>query len=180
MSEESTVKTYGKKVVLTTWTILIWIMRSPTMFMLVVGFSVGYYFGFQSGKASVLPRAVKAETALRDLQTEMAKAVERAALKQVEIRDDIRRRYDDQNIKMDAINLRLRDLRSDVRLCAADSVMPVPTATPGANPEENTGQPRAADVVLQELAAQIARQCDGTAIQLNALIDWLNTTRASE
>ena len=167
-----------KRAVLTGWTVLIWIFRSPTMLMLIVGFGLGYYGGWQAGKASALPRAVKAETALRDLQTEMAKAIEAAAVKQVEIRDDLRRRYEDQNIKMDAINLRLRDLRSDVSLCSAESVMPIPTATPGANPEENTGQPRAADVVLQELAAQIARQCDGTAIQLNALIDWIERTRA--
>lgn len=150
------------------------------MLMLVVGFGFGYYGGWQAGKASALPRAIKAETELRDLRTEMAKAIEAAAVKQVEIRDDIRRRYEDQNIKMDAINLRLRDLRSDVSLCNSESVMPVPTATPGANPEENTGQPRAADVVLQELAAQIARQCDGTAIQLNALIDWINQTRGND
>lgn len=176
-NEESAVKTYGKKVVLTTWTILIWIFRSPTMLMLIIGFGLGYYGGWQAGKASALPRAIKAETALRDLQTEMAKAIERAAVKQVEIRDDIRRQYEDQNIKMDALNLRLRDLRAGVSLCASNSVMPIPPSTPGANPEENTGQPRAADVVLQELAAQIARQCDGTTVQLNALIDWINKTR---
>ena len=179
-NEEPAVKTYGKKVVLTTWTILIWIMRSPTMLMLVVGFSVGYYFGFQSGKGSVLPRAVKAEQALVDFKAEIGKAIEHAAIKQVFIRDQVRREFDDAQIKLDAINLRLRDLRSDVSLCASDSVMPIPTATPGANPEENTGQPRAADVVLQELAAQIARQCDGTTVQLNALIDWLNATRSDQ
>jgi len=134
MSEESTVKTYGKKIVLTTWTILIWIMRSPTMLMLVIGFGVGYYFGFQSGKGSVLPRAVRAEQALVDFKVEIGKALEQAAIKQVFIRDEVRRQYDDQNIKMDAINLRLRDLRAGVSLCASDSVMPIPTATPGARP----------------------------------------------
>ena len=178
-NEESAVKTYGKKVVLTTWTILIWIMRSPTMLMLVVGFGTGYYFGFQSGKASVLPRTVKAEKDLMELQAGMTKALERSAVAQIAIRDSIRRQHDDQQIKLDALNLHLADVRRDVRLCEQQSVMPVPPATPGANPEENTGQPRAADVVLQELAAQIARQCDGTAIQLNALIDWIERTRGN-
>lgn len=178
MTEEK--PNYPKKIVLTVWTVLIWIMRSPTMLMLVVGFSLGYWGGWQAGNASALPRAVRAETALRDLQTEMAKAVERAALKQVEIRDEVRAQYEDQNIKMDALNLRLSDMRRDVRLCSSQSVMPVPPTTPGANPEENTGQPRPADVVLQELVADIARKCDGTTIQLNALIDWINNTRATE
>jgi len=177
MTEEATSKLPIKKIALTTWTVILWIFRSPTLLTLVVGGFLGYYIGYNTGKASALPRAVKAETALRDLQTEMAKAVERAALKQVEIRDDIRRQYEDQNIKMDALNLRLRDLRAGVSLCASDSVMPIPPTTPGANPEENSGQSRPADVVLQELVAQIARQCDGTTIQLNALIDWINKTR---
>ena len=150
------------------------------MLMLVVGFSLGYYGGWQAGKASALPRAVRAEKALSDLQTEMAKAIESAAVKQIEIRDEIRRQTSDANIKMDAINLRLRDMRRDVRLCESESVMPIPTATPGASEEENTGRPRDADVVLQELVAQISRQSDACAIQLNGLIDWITNTRQQQ
>lgn len=167
-----------KRAVLTTWTVLIWIFRSPTMLMLVVGFAAGYYGGWQAGKASALPRAIKAETELHELRTEMAKAIERAAVHQVEIRDQVRQQYEDQNIKMDALNLRLRDLRSGVSLCGQQSVLPVPPATPGARPEENSGQPRAADVVLQELVADIARRCDGNTLQLNALIEWIERTRS--
>jgi len=167
-----------KRAVLTTWTVLIWIFRSPTMLMLVVGFGLGYYGGWQAGKASALPRAIKAETELRDLRTEMAKAIEAAAVRQVEIRDELRTQYEDQNIKMDALNLRLRDLRSGVSLCGQQSVLPLPPTTPGADPEENSGQPRAADAVLQELVASLARRCDGTTLQLNALIEWIERTRS--
>lgn len=171
---------YPKKIVLTAWTVFLWIFRSPTLLTLVIGVGLGYYLGWGAGKASALPRAIKAEEALFNLQTEMAKAIERAAVKQVEIRDEVRAQYEDQNIKMDALNLRLRDLRDGVRLCNATSVLPIPPTSAGANPEENSGQPRPADVVLQELAADLARRCDGNAIQLNALIDWINQTRATE
>ena len=171
---------YPKKIALTAWTVFLWIFRSPTLLTLMIGIGLGYYVGWGAGKASALPRAVRAETALRDLQTEMAKAIEAAAVKQVEIRDEVRQQYVDQQIKMDALNLRLRDLRDGVRLCNATSVLPIPPTTPGANPEENSGQPRPADVVLQELVADIARKCDGTTIQLNSLIDWINKTRATE
>lgn len=168
---------YPKKIALTAWTVFLWIFRSPTLLTLMIGMGLGYYVGWGAGKASALPRAVRAETALRELQTEMAKAIEQAAVRQVEIRDEVRAQYEDQNIKMDALNLRLRDLRDGVRLCNATSVLPIPPTTPGANPEENSGQPRPADVVLQELAADLARRCDGNAVQLNALIDWINMTR---
>lgn len=167
-----------KRTVLTVWTVLIWIFRSPTMLMLIVGFGLGYWSGWQAGKASALPRAIRAETALRDLQTEMAKAIEAAAVKQVEIRDQVRTQYENQNIKVDALNLRLRDLRSGVSVCTSKSVMPIAPTTPGADPKENTGQPREAITVLQELAADIARRCDGNAVQLNALIEWIEKTRA--
>lgn len=150
------------------------------MLMLIVGGGLGYYTGWQAGNASALPRALRAEQMLADYKAEVAKALEAAAVKQVEIRDEVRTQYEDQNIKMDALNLRLRDLRSGVSLCGQQSVMPIPPATPGANPEENSGQPRAADIVLQELAADIARRCDGTAIQLNALIDWITKTRGDQ
>lgn len=168
---------YAKKAVLTAWTVFIWIFRSPTMLMLIVGFSLGYYGGWQAGKASALPRAIKAETELRDLQTEMAKAIERAAVKQVFIRDQIRREFDDAQIKLDAINLRLRDMRRAASVCDSESVMPVTGTSPGIDEESNSGQPRPADFVLQELVAEISRKCDGQAEQLNSLIDWINETR---
>lgn len=150
------------------------------MLMLIVGGGLGYYTGWQAGNASALPRALRAEQMLADYKAEVAKALEVAAVKQIDIRDQVRAQYEDQNIKMDALNLRLRDLRDGVRLCGTTSVLPIPPASAGANPEENSGQPRPADIVLQELAADLARRCDGNAIQLNALIDWINETRASE
>lgn len=169
---------YPKKIVLTAWTVFIWIFRSPTLLTLIIGAGFGYYTGWQAGKASALPRALRAEQMLADYKAEVAKALETAAVKQIQIRDEVRNQYENQNIKMDALNLRLADMRRDVRLCGATSVLPIPPASAGANPEENSGQPRAADVVLQELAADLARRCDGTAVQLNALIDWIIKTRA--
>lgn len=170
-----------KRIVLTLWTVFIWIFRSPTMLMLIVGFGLGYYGGWQAGKASALPRAIRAETALRDLQTEMARALESAALEQVRIRDEIRTQYEDQNTKLDALNLRVGDLRRGVRLCESTaSSMSLPTPATGTGSSSNTGQPRDADEVLQELAAQIALKCDRTATQLNSLIAWIAETRNAQ
>lgn len=169
-----------KRVVLTAWSVFLWIFRSPTMLTLIIGGFIGYYVGHGAGAASVLPRAVKAEAELSNLRTEWAEALERQATAQVQIRDDIRRIYGDNLIKMDALDLRLRDLRGDVSLCSAESVLPIAPTTPGTDAEENSGQPRAAVDVLQVLAANIARTCDGNTAQLNALIEWIERTHAAD
>ena len=166
-----------KRAVLTTWTVLLWIFRSPTMLSVLVGVGIGYYIGSNVGQARVLPRAVKAEQALAELQTEMARAIERAAVAQVEVRDQVRRDYEDQRIRLDALGRRLGDVSRGVSLCGATVAVPVPDAAAGADPAGGGGQPVPADQILAELAATIAATCDRNGAQLNALIEWLNQTR---
>lgn len=175
MSEEK--QAYPKRIVLTLWTVLLWIVRSPTMLMLVVGFALGYYAGWQAGKASALPRAIRAEKALQELQTETAKAIAYAAQQQLIIRDDVRQSYEDARIQIHALDLRIADLRDGARVCDSTSTLPIPNPSTGTGSPSSSGQPRPADVVLQELAADIARRCDGTAAQLNGLIEWIERTR---
>ena len=147
------------------------------MLSVLVGGLAGYYVGNNVGQARVLPRAVKAEQALADLQTEMARAIERAAVAQVTVRDEVRRNHEDQRIRLDALGRRLGDVSRGVSLCGATVAMPIPGATAGADPAGGGGQPVPADQVLQELAASIASTCDRNGAQLNALIEWLNQTR---
>jgi len=167
-----------KRTVQTVWTVALWIFRSPTMLSVLAGGLAGYYMGNNVGQARVLPRAVKAEQALADLQTEMARAIERAAVAQVQVRDEVRSQYEDQRIKLDALGRRLGDVSRGVSLCGAAVAVPVPDATAGAGDAGKGGQPVPADQVLAELAASIAATCDRNGAQLNALIEWLNQTRA--
>lgn len=167
-----------KRGVLTAWTVFIWIFRSPTMLMLIVGGGMGYWAGWQAGKAAVLPAVLKAERTLAEYQVATAEALRQAAERQVTIRDQVRREYEDQQIKLDAMGRRLSDVSRGVRLC--ESVvggLPVPGAAAGASAEGDAGQPAEAGAVLAELAASIAATCDRNGAQLNALIDWLNQTR---
>ena len=166
-----------KRAVQTTWTVLLWIFRSPTMLSVLVGGLAGYYMGNNVGQARVLPRAIKAEQALADLQTEMARAIERAAVAQVEVRDQVRRDYEDQRIRLDALGRRLGDVSRGVSLCSASVSLPVPEPAAGAGDAGAGGQPVPADQILAELAASIAATCDRNGAQLNALIEWLNRTR---
>ena len=166
-----------KRTVQTVWTVALWIFRSPTMLSVLLGGLAGYYMGNNVGQARVLPRAVKAEQALAELQTEMARAIERAAVVQVEVRDQVRRDYEDQRIKLDALGRRLGDVSRGVSLCGSTVAVPVPDAATGAGDAGAGGQPVPADQVLAELAATIAATCDRNGAQLNALIDWLERTR---
>jgi len=166
-----------KRTVQTVWTVALWIFRSPTLLSVLAGGLAGYYMGNNVGQARVLPRAVKAEQALAELQTEMARAIERAAVAQVEVRDQVRRDYEDQRIRLDALGRRLGDVSRGVSLCGSTVAVPVPDATAGTDPAGGGGQPVPADRVLQELAADIARSCDRNGAQLNALIDWLQKTQ---
>ena len=165
-----------KRGVLTAWTVAIWIFRSPTMLMLLVGGLAGFYIGSNVGQARVLPRAIKAEQALADLQTEMARAIERAAVAQVTVRDEVRRNHEDQRIRLDALGRRLGDVSRGVSVCGSTVAVPVPDTAAGAGNAGGSGQSIPADQVLAELAASIAATCDRNGAQLNALIDWLNRT----
>lgn len=166
-----------KRTVQTVWTVALWIFRSPTMLSVLVGVGIGYNIGYNVGQARVLPRAVKAEQALAELQTEMARALERAAVAQVHVRDEVRRNHEDQRIKLDALGRRLGDVSRGVSLCGATVSVPVPGATAGADPAGGSQQSVPADQVLAELSASIAATCDRNGAQLNALIEWLEKTR---
>jgi len=158
---------------------MLWIFRSPTILSVLVGGLAGYYMGNNVGRAAVLPRAIKAEQALAELQTEMARAIERAAVAQVTVRDEVRRNHEDQRIRLDALGRRLGDVSRGVSLCGAEVAVPVPGATAGAGDAGGGGQSVPADQVLAELAASIAATCDRNGAQLNALIEWLKQTRNS-
>ena len=166
-----------KRTVQTVWTVALWIFRSPTMLSVLVGGLAGYYMGNNVGQARVLPRAVKAEQALAELQTEMARAIERAAVAQVQVRDEVRSQYEDQRIKLDALGRRLGDVSRGVSLCGSTVAVPVPESATGTGDAGGGGQSVPADQVLAELAASIAATCDRNGAQLNALIEWLNQTR---
>lgn len=170
-------KTVVKRVALTAWTVFLWIFRSPTMLTLVAGFSLGYWGGWQAGHGIGMKRAAKAEAALHDYRAEVANAIAFAAQQQITIRDDVRQAHEDAKIKIDALSLRVNDLRRNARVCDSTSTLPVPTPSTGVDSPSDNGQPRPAVDVLQDLAADIAKRCDGTAAQLNGLIEWLYRTR---
>ena len=170
----------AKKAVLTGWTIFLWIFRSPTLLTLLVGAGIGFYMGQNYGQAAMLPRAVKAEQALAELQTEMARALERAAVAQVQVRDQVRSQYEDQRIKLDALGRRLGDVSRGVGVCGqVVGGLQVPGTAAGADSAGDGGQPVPADQVLAELSASIASTCDRNGAQLNALIEWLEKTRSA-
>lgn len=164
---------YPKKIVLTAWTVFIWVFRSPTMLMLLVGGFVGYNMGHRLGAASVMPRVVRAEQALLEYKTEIAQTIAKSKDQEVRVLNAIRARFYEQQTELEITRRNLRNARNDVRLCESTSTLSVSDPATGVDGASQNGQPRNADEVLSDLAAQIASTADEQGARCNALIEWV-------
>lgn len=169
---------YGKKIALTTWTIFLWIFRSPSLLTLLVGAGLGYGMGYKLGAASVLPRAVRAEQEFLQFKTEIAETISKAAANEVRLLNAIRAAYRDKKIELEIANRNLAAARDNVRLCESTSSMQISHPTTGIDGASENEQPRNADEVLSDIAAQIASTADEQGARCNALIEWVEGIQA--
>ena len=149
----------------------------PCLLLAIAGAGVGSCTAGLATHKWMEARVLTAEKTLAEYKGEVAEALATAASKQIEIRDQVLEEYSNANQEISALAGELRGLRRDVRLCSSRSSMQVPGTAAPADPAASDGQPRAADAVLQELAAFIAERSDRQAAQFNALIEWLTQTR---
>lgn len=111
-----------------------------------------------------------------------AKADRDSALGQVRILNEVRATYEP---KLEAISKLAGDVRrlsAGVSLCNSTSTFPAESAgaATGSDAAPGSDQPRPAEAVLIDLAADFAERADRTAEQLNALISWLEMTRDAQ
>lgn len=171
---------YGKKIVLTTWTIFLWIFRSPSLLTLLVGAGLGYGMGYKLGAASVFPRAVRAEQALLEYKTQIAETIAKSKEQEVKVLNAIRARFYEKQTELEIARRNLAAARNDVRLCESTSTLSIPDPATGIDGASQNGQPRNADEVLSDIAAQIASTADEQGTRCNALIEWVNDIRQTE
>ena len=177
MTEETANKSIAKNIVLTIWTVFLWIFRSPSLLLLIVGAGMGYGMGFKLGMAKLQPQVAHAEQALLEFKTEIAETIAKSKEQEVQVLNAIRARFYEQQTELEITRTHLRNARNNVRLCESTSTLSVSSPSTGTNEASESGQPRPADQVLSDLAAEIARDCDNNGAKLNALIEWIESVR---
>lgn len=177
---EAAGKPIAKKIALTGWTIFLWIFRSPSLLTLLVGAGLGYGMGYKVGAASVLPRAVRAEQALLQFKTETAEAMARAKDQEVKVLNAIRVRFHEKQTELEIARRNLAAARDGVRLCESTSTLQISHPSTGIDGISQDGQPRNADQVLSDIAAEIARTADTQGARCNALIEWVEGITTTE
>ncbi len=123
-------------------------------------------------------RAGQTQAARQELtdwkHAEQVRLAEESA-RQLVIRDEVRKSYDETQDKINALAGDVRRLSRGVQVCA--SVSTLPASATGTDAEAASGEPRPAVEVLAELSARFAEAADRNATQLNSLIDWIERTR---
>jgi len=175
MTEETANKSIAKNIVLTIWTVFLWIFRSPSLLLLIVGAGMGYGMGFKLGMAKLQPQVAHAEQALLEFRTEIAQTIARSKEQEIKILNAIRARFYEQQTELEITRNHLRNARNNVRLCESTSTLSIPSPATGTNEASESGQPRPADEVLSDLAAEIASNCDSELSRFNLLQDWINS-----
>ena len=158
----------------------------PCLYVALAGFGLGNCSGWKAGRMyseheihDAQQAQAKAEKNLSDFKTSIDDAMKKAQTDQLGIQANVREDYGNILNGVSALSVTLGSMRRDVRLCASTSNLPVPVPAEGAGEAPVSGEPRAAEIVLQELAARFAEVADRNAAQCNALTDWLEKTAAA-
>lgn len=114
---------------------------------------------------------LRAEKELADWKAETAQARIDSKVREAAIMADARREHDEQMAAINGVAGDLQRIAAGVRVCTSVSTMRV-SATPAGSPAAvASGEPRPADRVLQDLAAEFARRADSNAAAYNSLMD---------
>jgi hypothetical protein len=152
---------------------------SVSQVVAVVALAIGMGIGFTAGKLIFQGRALRAEKAVLEVDLKTSKAIIALADKSTSLGDLVRSALNEQNKGFDAVAGDIRDLRRAVRVCTSLSAMQVARPAPGADEEVADGQPRPAEDVLQDIAADSALAADSNAAAHNALVDWYTGLKKS-
>jgi hypothetical protein len=137
----------------------------------VIGAGVSSYATFKVTRAFYQRATLKAKKDL--LEWKGAADTERLAAKarEAQIMADAKGVHDEQMAAIAGVADDLRRLSAGVRVCTQVSAMRVSTAPVGPAVPVASGEPRPADVVLQELAAAFAKRADDNAANFNSLME---------
>ena len=126
-------------------------------------------------------QVAEAKLELSDWKAADAKARLDAKAREDKIMADAKGVHDAQVTAIAGVADELRRLSAGVRVCTQISTMRVSQPAAGPTQPVASAEPRPADVVLQELAAEFARRADSNAAAFNSLMErWEKLAKPSE
>lgn len=139
-----------------------------------------FKFGVNFGRGIERVHTEEAKKEFASYKQEEQEARLRSTVVQLSIRDEVRSLYDQSIKDSTALAGAVRDLSRGISVCASTSAMRVSQPPAGTGTTSPSPEYRPAIDVLQDLAAKFAERADRTAIEHNALIDWLERTRSTK
>jgi len=137
----------------------------------LAGAAVGSVPTFLVTRAIYQRATLKAELNLSNFEKALADERVDAKDREARIMQAAKEQYDAQTTSIAGVADELRRLSAGVRVCTQVSTMRLPAAPAGPAQPVEGGEPRPADVVLQELAAEFAKRADLNAAAFNSLMD---------
>jgi hypothetical protein len=152
--------------------------KGPCLALSLAGFVAGGAAGGWLAWKLQDGRVARSEARYTALLAEQTQAIADAAAKNVAVTQDVLGGLYEQRETLSGLAADVRRMSRAVSLCNATSAVQVPGPAPGSDGASAGGQPRPAADVLADLATESAERADRNAAQLNALIDWLESTRS--
>ena len=124
---------------------------------------------------------LKAEKELADWKASTAQARIDAKEREAAIMANARRQHDEQLAAIGGLSGDLQRIAAGVRVCTSVSTLRLSAAPAGSPAAPASGEPRPADAVLQELAAEFARRADTFAASYKSLMErWERVSSGSQ
>lgn len=147
----------------------------------LLGLGSGAYPSYQVTRAFFERATLKAENELAEWQATTAQARLDAKAREDKIMADAKGVHDEQVAAIAGLADELRRLSAGVRVCTQVSSMRLSPAAAGPSQAAAGTEPRPADVVLQELAAEFAHRADDNAAAYNSLMErWEKVAKPME
>lgn len=147
----------------------------------VIGAGISGYASFKVTRAFYQRATLKAENDLLEWKGAADTARLEAKAREAQIMADAKGVHDAQITAITGVADELRRLSAGVRVCTQVSSMRVSAPAVGPAQPVASAEPRPADVVLQELAAEFARRADTNAAAFNSLRErWEKLAKPQE
>ena len=137
----------------------------------LAGAGIAGYTGFKVAKAFYRGEALQAKLDLSKFEGSLAAERLEAKAREGRIMQAAKVNHEAEKESIAGVAAELRRLAAGVRVCTSQSTMRVSPAPAGPAQPVESGEPRPADIVLQELAAEFARRADSNAAAFNSLME---------
>jgi hypothetical protein len=137
----------------------------------VIGAAASTYPTFLVTRAVYQRATLKAEKELSDWKGAAAQERLDAKVREAKIMSDAKGIHDEQVSAINTVADELHRLAAGVQVCTSVSTMRVSQPAAGSSQPVESREPRPAEIVLQEFAAEFARRADTNAAAYNSLME---------